>query len=111
VPGSSPGEHHLWTAFNSDDGTELRARPVDDCRYIDQGIIEAGTWKRVRIPLSELNAAERSLSSIFIQNGGEQTTAFWVDEIRLVAATDGHGAELPVYLPAVVNAPKASRAH
>lgn len=95
VRGSSSGEQHLWALFYDEDGTELRKRPVDDCRYIEGGTIEAGTWKRVRIPLSDLDAAERSLTRIAIRNrNDEASTAFWVDEMRLVGA-----ATWRVYLP------------
>ncbi len=84
VRGSSSGEQP-WVFFNSED--ELRARPVGDCRYVEGGTIEAGIWKRVRIPLSDLNAAGRPLTRVSIQDrSGQASTAFWVDEIRLVGA-------------------------
>jgi hypothetical protein len=95
VRGSSLGEHHLWAFFYSEGGTELRKRPVDDCRYVEEGTIEAGTWKQVLIPLSDLNAGEEPLVQLSIQ-GSEAPTAFWIDEIRLI------GAAWQVYLPAVL---------
>ena len=95
IRGSSSGEQHLWAFFYDEDGTELRKRPVDDCRYIEGETIEAGTWKRVRIPLSDLDATERSLTRIAIWNrNDEASTAFWVDEMRLVGAVTWW-----VYLP------------
>lgn len=95
IRGASSGEQHLWASFFDEDGTRLRQRPVDDCRYIEGGTIESGTWKLVRIPLSDLNAGGRSLAQIAIQNrNDEASTAFWVDEIRLVGAVTWR-----VYLP------------
>jgi hypothetical protein len=87
VRGFPPGEQHLWALFYEEDGTELRRRPVDDCRYMEGGTIEAGTWKRARIPLSHLNAADRTLVRVSIQDrSGQAPTGVWVDEIRLVGA-------------------------
>jgi hypothetical protein len=97
VRGSSSGEQHLWAFFNIEGDTELRKRPVDDCRYIEGGTIEAGTWKLVQIPLNDLNAAEKSLVRVSIQDrSGQASTAFWIDEIRLVGAT------WQVYLPLIL---------
>jgi hypothetical protein len=75
---------------------ELRTRPVDYCRYTDRQPIEPGLWTRVRIPLSDLDASERLLQSVCIRNLGSQPSSFWVDEIRLVAAS------WHVYLPMVL---------
>jgi hypothetical protein len=95
VRGSSSADHqHLQTWFNKTDGTALRVRPVDDCRYIEAGTIDAGAWKQVFIPLGDLNAGDAFLSRLTIQTWGP--TAFWVDEIRLI------GAAWQVYLPAVL---------
>jgi hypothetical protein len=95
VRGSSSADHHLWAFFNSEGDTELRKRPVDDCRYIEEGTIEAGTWKQVLIPLSDLNAGEEPLIRLSIQCS-EASTAFWIDEIRFI------GAAWQVYLPTVL---------
>jgi hypothetical protein len=70
--------------------SELRTRPVDYCRYTDGQPIEPGVWTRVRIPLSDLNASDRLLQSVCIRNLGSQPSSFWVDEIRLVAASEAH---------------------
>jgi hypothetical protein len=97
VRGSSSGEQHLWVFFYDVDGTELRRRPVNDCRYTEEEGLEVGSWKRIRIPLSDLNAPEQRLGRIAIQDrSGRESTAFWVDEIRLV------GAARPVYLPLII---------
>jgi hypothetical protein len=102
VRGSPSGEQHLWAFLFDDHDDDLRKRPVDDCRYIEGGSIEAGTWKRVWIPLSDLDAAGQFLGGIAIQDrSGQAFTACWVDEIRLVGAT------WPMYLPVVVNGPLA----
>jgi hypothetical protein len=96
VRGSPSGQQHLWAFVNAEGDVELRRRPIDDCRYIEGGIIEAGTWKLARIPLSDLDATGRSLLRVSIQDrSGQASTAFWVDELRLVGAT------WRVYLPAI----------
>lgn len=95
VRGSPSGQQHLQAFVNAEGDNPLRNRPVDDCRYVEGGIIEAETWKCVRIPLSDLNATEQSLVRVSIQDrSGQASTAFWVDELRLVGAT------WRVYLPA-----------
>ena len=97
--GNFPETQSLGVFFNNADGTELRKRPVDDCRYIEEGTIEVGVWKQVRIPLTDLNAAEPFLAKISIQDrSGQAPTLFWVDEIRLVAAKSLH----LLYLPCVM---------
>jgi hypothetical protein len=97
IRGSSPEGQYLRVFFHSEDGTELHGQRVECSRYIEGGTIEAGIWKRVRIPLSDLNAAGRSLIRVSIQDRrGEGSAVFWVDEIRLVGAT------WPVYLPVIL---------
>lgn len=84
-------------AFASDgDDTELRYRPIEDCRYTDGKPIESDVWTRVRIPLEHLDAAERQLQRISIKNHSSHPSSFWVDEVRLVAAA------WVVYLPVIV---------
>ncbi len=96
VRGSSSGEQHLAAFFNRDGDIELRKPPVDDCRYMEEGTIEADTWKQVLIPLSDLNAENKFLVRFSIQNRSDKTsTGFWIDDIRLV------GAAWEVYLPVV----------
>jgi hypothetical protein len=98
VRGFPPGEQHLWAVFYEENGTELRRRPVDSCRYIEEGTIEADTWKRARIPLSHLDAADRTLARVSIRDrSGQASTGFWVDEIRLVGAVTWR-----VYLPVML---------
>ncbi len=72
---------------NDENDTGLRHIPV---------CIELGTWKQVRVPLSDMNAAGRFLQRISIDNPDSQPSSFWVDDIRLVGAT------WTVYLPGVV---------
>lgn len=87
VRGATPGDQQLWAFLNADDGTELLKRPVDDCRYVADGTIDAGTWKRARIPLDHLNPSGRPVTRVNLQDrSGQAGTAFWVDELRLVAA-------------------------
>jgi hypothetical protein len=102
VRGSPEGEQYLQAFFHSEDGSELHGERVACSRYIEGGTIDAGAWKRVRIPLSRLNVAERSVVRVSIQDRrGQPSTAFWVDEMRLV------GAAWSVYLPLVISGPTA----
>jgi hypothetical protein len=96
----SEQEIDLTLFFEAADGASLPAAPVEDCRHVATGELSAGTWNRVRIPLSELNPDGRLVTRVNIQN----TTAgapvqFWLDEVRLVA---GDAPSHWVYLPATV---------
>jgi hypothetical protein len=98
IRGSSTGQH-LTAFFSTEDGAELDHVPVDDCRHIAGGTIDAGTWKLVRIPLSDLNRQGKILTRLTIQDRNSQGSSFWIDYLRLV------GAKAPsswVYLPLVV---------
>jgi hypothetical protein len=100
VRGSVGQEPQLVVFFDAADGTRLPPVPVNDCRFIGGGTIGAGEWKLVRIPLETLNPAGRSLSRLSIQNeSDEQTTQFWVDGVRLVAAQEPSAR---VFAPLVV---------
>lgn len=97
IRGSSPGAYHLWASFSGEDDAELRRRPVDHCRYVEGGTIEAGTWKQVLIPLSDLDADGKILSRLSIRDrSGQATTSIWIDEIRLIGST------WRAYLPAAL---------
>jgi hypothetical protein len=95
VRGSSPGQS-LGVFAHDADNRELGRRLVNDCRYIENGTIDPGTWKRVQIPLSHLDATGRLLTRVSIQNQNSQPSALWIDEIRLVAAA------WKTYLPLVL---------
>jgi hypothetical protein len=95
VRGSSPGQTLAAFIHDAND-QELRHRPVNDCRYIENGTLDPGVWKRVQIPLSHLDATGRSLTRVSIQNSSGQPSALWIDEIRLVAIARR------VYLPLVL---------
>jgi hypothetical protein len=92
----SSTEQQLRAFAHDENDSELRYRPVDDCRYTDEQPIEPGVWTRVRIPLSHLDASGRFLQRVSIKNYNPQLSSFWVDEIRLV------GASWRVYLPMVI---------
>ena len=99
IRGSTPGTQNLWAFFNNTTGDALRKRPIDDCRYMENGTIEADVWKHVRIPLSDLNTWEYRLQQLSFQDrSGQAPTIFWVDEIRLVAAEPLQA----IYLPLVI---------
>lgn len=87
VRGATPGGQQLRAFLHDEEGAELHKRPVDDCRYVEDGAIAAGTWKRVRIPLHHLNLSGRPVTRVNLQDrSGQAGTAFWVDELRFVAA-------------------------
>jgi hypothetical protein len=51
----------------------------------------------VRVPLAHLNAAGRVLGGVAVQS--DQVGAFWIDDLRLVAAV-----VYQLYMPVVVTA-------
>jgi hypothetical protein len=83
--GSDPSNVAVW--FNDENDAELRKRPVEDCRYTGGQPITAGAWTRVRIPLKDLDASNRLLSRLSIGNGFDQPLTYYLDEVRLVAAS------------------------
>jgi hypothetical protein len=99
IRGSSTAEVHLSAFVSAEDGTELDRVPIDDCRHIGAGTIEAGTWKRVLIPLSDLNRMGTSLARVTIQDQNSQGSSFWIDDLRLLGAKEPSSR---VYLPMVV---------
>ena len=74
----------VWA--NDENDAPLRGRPISYCRYTDGQPIEPGVWRRVLIPLDDLNASHRLLQRVTISNSSDQPVTFYVDEIRLVAA-------------------------
>jgi hypothetical protein len=89
VRGSSSSQPDLVAFLDAQDGTRLSPVPVNDCRHIEGGTIDPGTWKQVRIPLSDLNVPGLDLTRLSIQNGSsEDGASFWIDDIRLVGATE-----------------------
>jgi len=92
----SSAEQQLRAFANDENDTELRYRPVDDCRYTDGEPVGPGVWMRVRIPLRDLNAGGRQLQRVSIKNYNDQPSSFGLDEMRLVGAT------WRVHLPIVV---------
>ncbi|MFB0534853.1 MAG: hypothetical protein ACETWR_07720 [Anaerolineae bacterium] len=101
VRGSSSSQPNLSAFFDSENGTKLVHVPVNDCRHIGGGTIDAGIWKRVRIPLSYLNAPDLPLVRLNIQDqSGQGSTLFWIDDLRLVGAKEPVFSSW-VYLPMV----------
>lgn len=99
-----PSADQLLVFANDESDTELRYRPVDDCRYTDKGVIVPEVWTRVRIPLGHLNAADRHLQSVSIKNSNDRLSSFWIDEIRLI------GASWDVYLPIALQSATSEQA-
>ncbi len=98
VRGAAPGGQHVGAFFHDAQDNELRAQPVDSCRYIEDGSIAADRWKRVRIPLMHLDAANRLISRVTLnERTGAANVSIRVDAIRLLAGQpcpdfDGSGA-------------------
>lgn len=92
----SSSQQQLRVFANDENDSQLRYRPVDDCRYTGGQSVEPGVWTRVRIPLNHLDASGKLLQRVSIKNYSAEPSSFWVDEIRLV------GALQPVYLPLVI---------
>lgn len=82
---SAPGQR-LYVFVNDENDAGLRQRPVDDGRYTAGQRLQPGIWTRVRIPLADLNAGNRSLQRVSIQNQTGEISSFWVDEIRFLPA-------------------------
>jgi len=98
VRGSSEGEPQLRVYLETADGVRLVAAPVNDCRHIAGGHVEAEVWKRVRIPLQDLNPNGLPVVRLTIQNAsGAPSPLFWLDNLRLVAAREpAHRVFLPL---------------
>jgi len=75
----------VWA--NDGEDVPLRTRPVEDCRYTGGQPISAGKWTRVLIPLKDLVANNRLLQRISIGNARDAYFIYYVDEVRLVAAS------------------------
>ncbi len=96
IRGSSGAEPRLAAFLDAADGTAMDHIPVNDCRFVAGGTIDAGMWKRVQIPLSELNRQGKSLTGITIQDQSGQGASFWIDSLRFIGATEPSNR---VYLP------------
>ncbi len=99
IRGSSSAEPLLAAFFDAADGTLMDHVPVNDCRFVAGGTIDAGTWKMVRIPLSELNRQGKSLTRLTIQDQSGQGASFWIDSLRFIGAT---GPSHWTYLPLLI---------
>lgn len=99
IRGSSEGEPQLRVYLETAEGKRLVAAPVNDCRHIAGGHIEADVWKRVRIPLRDLNPNGLPVVRLTIQNAsGSPSPLFWLDNLRLVGAKE---PTYRVFLPLV----------
>jgi hypothetical protein len=99
VRGVSERQPVLVVFLDTEDGTRLPPVPVNDCRHIEGGIIETDKWKRVRLPLSDLNVPGLEWFRLSIQNtSGHDPASFWLDDVRLVAA---RAPSVQVFLPVV----------
>lgn len=88
VRSAGPNPSHLWAFFYDDPDTGARRnRPADDCRYVDGGILDVGVWKRVLIPLRDMESDHGPLTRLALQESAGENTTFWVDEIQVVGAT------------------------
>lgn len=61
-------------------GVMLRQLPL--CRFMRRPVT-AGTWNRVLIPLSDLNAVNKQVKKVTFLNVTGESQALWLDEIRL----------------------------
>jgi len=87
--GTSGGQQlrvFLHGAGGGQSGTELPPVALNNPAYIAGGTVDAGVWKRVRIPLADLSGAGTVISRVNIQAVGDQPL-FHVDAMRLVAST------------------------
>ncbi len=82
VRGATPGQQ-LHVYVNDQTDSELRYVPA--CSFTDGITIQPGTWVRVRIPLADMNAANRLIQRVSLKNYSNQIIQFWIDEIRLIS--------------------------
>jgi hypothetical protein len=85
IRAAGPQMPDLQVILYGADGRALGARVVASCRYVVGGAL-SNSWTRVCIPLTHLHASGQAISRLSIQNRSAQdSAAFWVDEIRLLA--------------------------
>ncbi len=82
--GSAPD---LQVFLDAADGTRLAAVPVNDCRFSDGPLGDAG-WTRVRIPVSDLDPDGRPVDRVSIADRGGTAASFWVDDLRFLAGKE-----------------------
>ncbi|MEW5868553.1 MAG: carbohydrate binding domain-containing protein [Chloroflexota bacterium] len=70
----------------ANDESDIELRYVSECHYTGGDTIPSDTWRRVRIPLSELVGNRQAIQRISIKNYSSQPGTFWIDAMRLVAA-------------------------
>ena len=54
---------------------------VNDDEYIDGGSLGVNTWKKVRIPLSDLGAENTQITKIAVINDSGKPQVFFIDDI------------------------------
>jgi hypothetical protein len=87
--GTSGGQQlrvFLHGAGGGQSSTELPPVALNNPAYIAGGTVDAGVWKRVRIPLADLSGAGTVISRVNLQAVDDQPL-FHVDALRLVAST------------------------
>jgi len=89
-------EPQLRITVNDRQDNMLRIRPLTgECRYIEKGTIEQGIWKRVRIPLSHLDANTSYITRLSIQECASQpSTSFFIDQLRIL----GYRSQPPYFI-------------
>lgn len=78
----------LHGAGGGQSGTELPPVSLNDPAYIEGGVVAAGVWKPVTIPLADLSGADTIISRVTIQAIGDQSL-FYVDEMSLTGTGSG----------------------
>jgi len=100
IRAASAEQPDLEAFFHAAGGDVLASAPVNDPRHLDGGTIVVDPWKRVRIPLRDLNAHGDVLERLNIKNrSGARQASFWIDDLRLVGAKE---PEARTFLPLLV---------
>ena len=81
----SSNQQGLRASFSDHDDNDLRT--LDFCRYAETPPIVPDVWTRIRIPLLDLNAANRSIQRLSFVNYQDHASSFWLDQIQLIGAT------------------------
>ncbi len=87
IHGNGTAGRNLWVFFYDATGRERVKLWLEEPRYLEGGVVAADAWRRARIPLADLDAANMTVTQLAIQDrSGARQAPFLLDEIALVPA-------------------------